>query len=103
MPAEVLKLFLGSLRSSIKLETSPLDGCFRCLFVAFSQRRFPAELFMERYGQVVLLTCCSTLATETDQVAHKLLQQVVREILQLVEVADDPTSHLQVYLETVSR
>ncbi|CDJ45991.1 hypothetical protein, conserved [Eimeria brunetti] len=66
-------------------------------------RRFPAELFMERYGQVALLTCCSTLATETDPTAHLLLQQVVREVLQLVEVADDPISRLHDQLKTVAK
>ena len=68
-----------------------------------AQRRFPAELFLERYGQVALLTCCSTLATETDQTAHALLQQVVREVLQLVEVADDPILRLQDQLKTLSK
>lgn len=58
---------------------------------------------MERYGQVALLTCCSTLATETDQTAYGMLQQVVREVLQLVEVAEDPISRLQDQLKTVAK
>ena len=68
-----------------------------------AQMRFPAELFLERYGQVALLTCYSTLATETDQTAHALLQEVVREVLQLVEVADDPILRLQDQLKSLSK
>ncbi|KAL8433548.1 hypothetical protein ACSSS7_003839 [Eimeria intestinalis] len=66
-------------------------------------RRFPAELFLERYAQVALLTCCSTLATEADAAAHALLRDVVDEILQLAEVADDPVSALQGFLKTLAK
>ncbi|KAL8453113.1 hypothetical protein Emed_000983 [Eimeria media] len=66
-------------------------------------RRFPAELFLERYSQVALLTCCSTLATEADATAHALLRDVVDEVLQLTEVADDPVSTLNGFLKTLAK
>lgn len=75
---------------------SPLV-CFCCF-----QRRFPAELFLERYGQIALLTCCSTLATEADKIAHGMLQEIVDDVLQLAEVADDPSLGLHDFLKAVS-
>ncbi|KAL8442526.1 hypothetical protein Emag_006399 [Eimeria magna] len=66
-------------------------------------RRFPAELFLERYSHVALLTCCSTLATEADAAAHALLRDVVDEVLQLTEVADDPVSTLHGFLKTLAK
>lgn len=79
-----------------------LSGCKLLVLFCASQRRFPAELLLKRYGQVVLLTCCSTLSTEADKTVHALLQEVLDDVLQLVEVADDPASSLHDFLKTVS-
>ncbi|OEH76938.1 hypothetical protein cyc_08231 [Cyclospora cayetanensis] len=67
------------------------------------QLRFPAELFLERYAQVALLTCCSTLATETDHEVYAMLQQVVGEVLKLTEVEEDRISSLLGILQTTSK